>query len=93
MFRLWIRLVTHHKPVRDMTIEDDSADTRTHKVMRAIEQGCEAFDLSIPVWFEMNVRDFQRHAACRFTQDNFMEEIPFEYMEIRMIEEDDDDTA
>lgn len=74
--------------LKDMTVEDDSDDTRTHKVFRALEEACYAFDLEKPMWLDVNVSEFQRHAKTRFTQDNFIEQIPFDYLEIQVIEED-----
>ena len=35
-----------------------------------------------------SVRDFKRQAKARFTKDCFMEEVPFDYLEIDVIEED-----
>lgn len=88
MFRLWVKQWKNHHLVRDIVIEDGSADTRTHKVMRALEKACETFDLAKPIWLDATVRDFRAHSRARFTQDSFMEEIDFDYLEIRMIEED-----
>ena len=88
MFRLWLKIFSDNHLLKDATIEDKTADTRTHKVMRALEEGCRLFDLGHPLWLEKNVRDFRKHARVRFTQDNFIEEIEFDYLEIRVIEED-----
>ena len=74
--------------LRDTTIEDCSDDTRTHKVFNALEQVCYEFDLPKPLWLDSNVREFQKHARCRFYQDSFVEEIPFQYLELQVIEED-----
>ena len=49
---------------------------------------CLQFDLGKPIWLESTVSDFKRHRKARFTQDNFIEEIPFDYLEIQVIEED-----
>ena len=46
-------------------------------------------DLPKPIWLDHTVKDFQLHNKCRFTKDAFIEEIPFDYMEIQIIEEDD----
>lgn len=89
MFRLWVRQWRDNHLVRDTVIEDPSDDTRTHKVFRALEQACTEFDLAVPVWLDVVVRDFQRHSRARFTKDAFMEEIDFDYLEIYVIEEDD----
>lgn len=72
----------------DMTVCDDSEDTRTHKVFRALEEVCVAFDLGQPIWLNAAVEEFQVHAKTRFYQDSFIETIPFDYLEIQIIEED-----
>ena len=37
----------------------------------------------------MNIRDFRRIARTRFYRDSFVEEIPFDYLDFQVIEEDD----
>ena len=67
---------------------DDSEDTRTHKVFHAIEEACYEFDLGKPIWLDSTISEFKRHDKARFTADNFIESIDFDYMEIQIIEED-----
>ena len=88
MFRLWAKKFKNNRMLRDTVIEDSSDDTRTHKVFRAIDEICYQFDLSKPIWLDSNVHDFKRHDKTRFTQDNFIETIDFDYLEIHVIEED-----
>ena len=71
-----------------MVFEDDSNDTRTHKIFRGLEKICYDFDLGNPIWLEKTIAEFKRHDKARFYQDNFIEEIPFDYLEIQVIEED-----
>lgn len=87
MFRLWAREFKDNRMLRDTVIADDSQDTRTHKIFRALDQVCYEFDLGKPIWLEATVAEFKRHSKARFRQDNFMEEIPFDYLEIQVIEE------
>lgn len=87
MFRLWAREFQDNHLLRDTVIEDDSDKTRTHKVFGALEEVCLQFDLGKPIWLESTVSDFKRHSRARFTQDNFVEEIDFDYLELRVIEE------
>ena len=75
--------------LRDLTVCDDSNETRTHKVFNAIEKICYEFDLSKPIWLDSNVNDFQRHAKVRFRKDSFIDDIDFDYLELQVIEEDD----
>lgn len=74
--------------MQDMVIEDSGSDTRTHKVFHALEQVCYSFDLSKPIWLDKTIKDFKRLSKTRFTQDNFIESIDFDYLEIQIIEED-----
>ena len=50
-------------------------------------QICMTFDLAEPIWLESNIKEFQRRDKTRFTQDNFIETIDFDYLEIHVIEE------
>lgn len=86
--RIWVKLFQDNHMLRDTVVEDVSGDTRTHKVFRALEEACRRFDLGQPIWLDKNVADFKRHAKTRFRQDNFIEQIEFDYMEFHVIEED-----
>ena len=74
--------------MRDTVVCDDSDDTRTHKIFRALDEICYAFDLSKPIWLDSTVTEFKRHSKTRFYQDNFVDSIDFDYLEIQVIEED-----
>ena len=88
MFRLWARTFKDTHMLQDTCIADDSNDTRTHKIFRALEEVCYQFDLGKPIWLDKTVAEFKRHNKARFTQDNFIESIEFDYLEIQIIEED-----
>lgn len=88
MFRLWARTFKDNHMLQDACISDAGADTRTHKIFRALDEVCVRFDLPRPIWLDKTISDFKRHDKVRFTQDNFVEEIAFDYLEIQVIEED-----
>lgn len=88
MFRLWAKIIKDNHLLRDTVICDGTADTRTHKVFHAIEEVCYQFDLGKPIWLDSTITEFKRHDKARFTADNFIESIDFDYLEIQVIEED-----
>ena len=88
MFRLWAKIFKDNRMLRDTVIEDAGTDTRTHKVFHALDKICYDFDLSRPLWLDATIKEFKRHDKARFTQDNFVESIDFDYLEIQVIEED-----
>lgn len=86
--KIWGKIWKENHLLRDTTVTDDTDDTRTHKVFRALTEICREFDLAEPIWLDANVREFQTHARTRFRQDSFIEEIPFDYLELQVLEED-----
>ncbi|MDE7332864.1 MAG: hypothetical protein K2O16_11650 [Lachnospiraceae bacterium] len=88
MFRLWAKIFKDNRMLKDTVICDDSQDTRTHKVFRALDEICCQFDLGKPMWLDATINEFKRHSKARFTNDNFIEQIDFDYLEIHVIEED-----
>lgn len=73
--------------VCDTVYEEESDDTRTHKIFRGLEEICTQFDLGKPIWLDITVSEFKRHSKARFYQDSFIEEIDFDYLEIQVLQE------
>ena len=87
MFRLWGKIWKDNRMLCDTVIEEESDDTSTHKLFRALDEICQTFDLAKPIWLEANIADFKRHSRARFYHDSFIEEIEFDYLEIQVLEE------
>lgn len=86
--RVWIKTWKNAHLIKQTTIVRDEEDTRTHKVLHALEDGCHELDLAAPIWLDKNIKEFKRAAKTRFYQDNFIETIEFDYLELQIIEED-----
>ena len=87
MFRMWGKIWKDSRMLRDTVVEEESDDTRTHKIFRALEEICYEFDLGKPIWLDSTIQEFNRHSKARFYQDSFIEEVPFDYLEIQVLEE------
>lgn len=86
--RIWAKTFKDNRMLGDTVIENNDDDTRTHKVFSAIEEVSYFFDIPKPIWLDSNIKDFKKHSKVRFNQNSFVEEIPFDYLEIHVIEED-----
>lgn len=86
--RIWAKIFKDTRLQKDTVVENCTDDTRTHKVFQALDEVCYTFDLGKPIWLDASVREFQKHAKVRFTQDNFIEHIDFDFLEFQVIEED-----
>ena len=82
MFRMWGKIWKDNHLIKDtVACISDYSLSRTQMVFQALDEICYTFDLSKPIWL------FQVHDKTRFSQDNFIEQIDFDYLEIHVIEE------
>ncbi len=89
MFRVWGRIIKDNHLIKDTVIcIDDISLSRTAKVYKALDDMCYELDLSRPIWLNKNKEHFKKTARTRFTQDNFIDTIEFDYLDFRVIEED-----
>jgi hypothetical protein len=87
MFRLWGKILKDNRLIKDTVVINDTDNTRTHKVLNALESICVEFDLSKPIWLNVNISEFKTRGKTRFYPDSFVESIDFDYLEIQIIEE------
>ncbi|MBQ6835119.1 MAG: hypothetical protein IJO55_12005 [Lachnospiraceae bacterium] len=88
MFRMWGKLWKDNHLLKDFVAENsDYSMSRTAMVFQAVEEICQEFDLSQPIWLDANINEFKRHDRTRFRQDSFIETVEFDYLEIHVIEE------
>lgn len=91
MFRLWAKLFKDNRMLRDYMVCNDKSDmSRTKKVFAAVDDICYEFNLSKPIWLDSTIADFKKYDKTRFTKDNFIDSVDFDYLEIHVIEEDMD---
>ena len=83
MFRMWGKIMKDNHLVRDtVACISDYSLSRTQMVFDSLDSICYEFDLGKPIWLDSSVND-----KVRFTQDNFIESIDFDFLEIQVIEE------
>jgi hypothetical protein len=86
--RIWAKIWKDNHMLRDTVIEDNSDETRTHKVLGALYEACLEFDLGKPIWLDANISEFKKTRRVHFRKDSFIEEIDFDSLELMVIEED-----
>ena len=85
--RVWGKLWKDGHMLRDTVKEDLSEDTRTHKVFALLREVVMEFDIEVPQWLDTNISEFKKTARARFTQDSFIEQVDFDFLEFQVIEE------
>lgn len=60
MFRLWAKIWESGHMRKDMVVcNEDKELNRTRKIFAAIEEVCNEFDLSRPIWLDNNIAEFK----------------------------------
>lgn len=86
--KIWFKVWDNNHLLESHTIEDESDETRTHKIFNALDEVCLRINVGRPIWLDATINDFKQFSRARFSKDNFVEEIEFEYLEIQVLEED-----
>ena len=73
MFKLWVKEIKDNHLLKDVTIEDLTNDTRTHKIMHSLEKACVGFDLAIPIWLDSNIKEFYEDDDSMWTFEIVLE--------------------
>ncbi len=90
MFRLWAKVFKDNHMLNNMIVENSYKEmTRTKKIFAALDEVCLKFDLGKPIWLDSNISEFKKISKTRFNSDSFIESIDFDYLEIHIIEEDE----
>lgn len=88
MFRMWGKIWENNRMIQDTVVcIGDYSLSRTEMVFQSLDEICYRFDLGKPIWLDANISEFQRLAKTRFRQDSFIEQIPFDFLELQVIEE------
>ena len=88
MFKLWIKTFKNGKILKDMVVDNAPYElNRTRKIYFAIDEACRSYDLSKPLWLEKNIKEFKKSSKTRFTADNFIDGIDFDFLEVEVLEE------
>lgn len=88
MFKLWGKEFADGHMIADIVVKAEEGQSRTQKVFECMDKICREFDLQKPIWLDSIVHDFQVMNKARFYQDSFIEEIPFDFLEIQVLEDD-----
>ncbi len=80
---LWMRVIRHHRTERQATVACDRAEPR-----EALLEACHQLDLPEPLWLDKNEREWNEFGQTRFLPDAFFESVPFDRLEVELIDPD-----
>ena len=84
MPRLWARIIKKHRIERQAT-----AECRWEEAEDALTELCREFDIPKPLWLNKHEREFSEFRRTQFLPEHFMEDVPFQRLEIEYLDDDD----
>ena len=82
MPRLWARIIRKNRISRQAT-----ADCTWENAADALTDLCREFDIPRPLWLNKHETEFAEFRRTQFLPEHFMEEIPFDRLEIEFLED------
>lgn len=82
MARLWARIIKKHRIARQAT-----APCTPEGVHDALVELCRDFDIPCPIWLNKHENEFEAFRHTAFLPEHFMEDVPFEKLEIEYLDD------
>lgn len=83
MARLWARIIVKHRIAQQATVPCSFGD-----VQEALIRLCRDFDIPCPLWLHKHEREFESFRHTSFLPEHFMEEVPFQKLEIEYLDDE-----
>ena len=80
---IWVRLVRKARIEKDTTV-----DCGHDGWQEALEMACKRLDVSRPMILKKHERDWEQFSQARFLKEHFVEDVPFDRMEVEFIDPD-----
>ena len=78
---IWVRLMHKNRIARDTTVECSHASWQS-----ALEEACHKLDVGRPMVLPRHERDWDQFSQARFLKEHFIEDVPFDRMEVEFID-------
>ena len=80
---IWVRLMKKTRIDRDVTVDCSHADWQS-----ALDDACHQLDVGKPMILPRHERDWVQFNQVRFLREHFIEDVPFDRMEVEFIDPD-----
>ena len=78
---IWVRLMHKARIERDVTVDCGHEDWQ-----EALQTACRLLDVGRPMVLLRHERDWEQFSQARFLKEHFVEDVPFDRMEVEFID-------
>ena len=80
---IWVRLMKRTRIDKDVTYPCEANDWQ-----QALDEACHKLDVTRPMVLARHERDWEEFSQTRFLKEHFLEDVPFDRMEVEYIDPD-----
>ncbi len=80
---IWVRLIRKNRIEKDITVECAHGGWQD-----ALIDACHQLDVGKPMVLPRHERDWEQFSQARFLREHFVEDVPFDRMEVEFIDPD-----
>ena len=80
---IWVRLMKRTRIDKDVTYPCAANDWQ-----QALDEACHKLDVTRPMILPRHERDWEEFSQTRFLKEHFLEDVPFDRMEVEYIDPD-----
>ncbi|MBR6525958.1 MAG: hypothetical protein IKT57_08290 [Clostridia bacterium] len=80
---IWVRLMKRTRIDRDFTVPCSHEEWQD-----ALDAACHKLDVTRPMVLSRHERDWEEFSQTRFLKEHFLEDVPFDRMEVEYIDPD-----
>lgn len=80
---IWVRLMKRTRIQKDITQPCERDDWQD-----ALDEACHKLDVTRPMILPRHERDWEEFSQTRFVKEHFLEDVPFDRMEVEYIDPD-----
>lgn len=85
--KLYGKIIKERKTMREeVAINTDDNVPFHDKLEKCLVEVCKKLDCQVPLWLEKNTKEFAMYRKTFFSKEQFMENVWFDKLEIRVVE-------
>lgn len=86
MYKIWAQKIKDNKIIDSITIFGEKDIAKSDERDKCLNEVCEKFDISVPIWLDKHQNEFYNFFAVTFFQEDFIDEINFDKLKIERID-------
>lgn len=87
MLKMWAKLIKDNKLIGQAVVPIDEALSAEQTLKVCLEEICRELDLANPIVQSKHIRDMEQYRLTRFLPESFIEDVPFDRMDLNIFED------